>query len=313
MTDPSVLVGAEHFSDAAVYRLRDDLAIVQTVDFFSPIVDDPFTFGQIAAANALSDCFAMGADARTCLNIVGYPDNVLPMDVLAEILAGGAERVGFAGATVVGGHSVRDQEIKYGLAVTGTVDPARMLTNAGARPGDVLVLTKPLGTGLVTTARKKGNCPDPVLQGAVDSMRALNLSAGDGARELGASGATDITGFGLAVHAGEMAAASGATLAIELARLPLLDGALGLATSEHHSRASKTNREHASALIQHSSEPETPLLEFLFDPQTSGGLLVAIEGSRADALIARCADAGLGQAAVIGEVMAPGSASLVIR
>jgi len=307
VADPSVLVGAEHYSDAAVYRLRDDLAIVQTVDFFSPTVDDPYTFGQIAASNALSDCFAIGAEARTCLNIVGYPDDKLDMDILGEILAGGAERVGLAGATVVGGHSVRDQEIKYGLAVTGTVDPRRMLTNAGARPGHVLVLTKALGTGLITTADKKGACPPEVLAGAIESMKTLNRGAGEAARDLLASGVTDITGFGLAVHAGEMAIASGVTLALDLERLPLLEGAEALATPEHHCRASKTNREHGERglRLERDELAGSARAEFLFDPQTSGGLLVAIAPSSAQELIARCGESGLGDAVVVGEVKEP--------
>jgi len=311
MRDPNLIVGAEHFSDAGVYRLAPDLAIVQTVDFFAPNVDDPFTFVQIAAANALSDCYAMGAAPRTALNIVGFPDSDLELDVLTDILRGGAERVQKAGAVIVGGHSVRDSEVKYGLAVTGTVNPERMLTNAGAKVGHVLVLTKPLGTGFITTASRKDNCPPQTLKAAISSMSALNAAASTAAVALGASAATDITGFGLAVHAQELATASGVSLTINIASLPVIEGALDLATPDNYSRANATNRSHAEPSMRIEASQDNHL-EFLFDPQTSGGLLVAIDEQHANEFISRCKTGGLSQTAVIGSVHERAESTLII-
>lgn len=216
--DPNLLVGAEGFSDAGVYRLRDDLLIVKSLDFFPPLVDDPFTFGQIAAANSLSDVYAMGAQPIIVLNIVGFPDDKLDLEILGEILRGGSERVQLAGAVVAGGHSVRDVEIKYGMCVTGTVKPDQLMTNSNAQPGDALVLTKALGTGFVTTAFKAGKCDDDTLAAAVDGMISLNKAANEAAVQCQASATTDITGFGLAGHANEMAQASGVTVQLQMDR-----------------------------------------------------------------------------------------------
>ncbi len=226
--DPNLIVGADTFSDAGVYRLRDDLYLVQTVDFFPPLIDDPYQFGQIAAANSLSDVFTMGARPVTALNIVGFPDKQLDMQILHEILAGGASKVIEAGAVIVGGHSVRDAEIKYGLSVTGVVEPAQLLTNAAARPGDLLVLTKSLGTGFITTAGKAGKCSPEVLQAAIASMAQLNMIGRDAALAAGAHAATDVTGFGLAGHAGEIARASHVTICLDVANLPGLPQAVEL-------------------------------------------------------------------------------------
>src|SRR5947209_17748041 len=224
-SDPNLLVGTETSDDAGVYRLTDDLALVQTIDFFPPVVNDPFVYGQIAAANALSDVYAMGGTPKTALNLVGYPDDKDPsMEWLGKILMGGAERCTTAGAVILGGHTVRDAEIKYGLAVTGLVHPQKVLTNAAARPGDRLVLTKPLGTGFVTTAHRANECPDEVFQAACASMTQLNDVGMKAMLEAGAHSATDITGFGLAGHAYGMAQGSGATLVLELSRLPLIPG-----------------------------------------------------------------------------------------
>lgn len=307
-TDPDLLIGAEQFSDAGVYRLAPDLAIVQTCDFFAPIVDDPFIFGQIAAANAMGDVYAMGARPKTALNIVGFPDRDLELSVLTEILRGGAERVLAAGAVIVGGHSVRDSEVKYGLAVTGVVHPERMLTNARARPGDALVLTKALGTGLIATAARAGRCPDDVLDGAQASMIALNKDASEAAVALGARSATDITGFGLAGHALEMAQASGVTLEIELGALPALPGAMELAVPENHSGATATNRAYVGDQIE-LPDGAGARAELLFDPQTSGGLLVAIEPARAPELVVRLG----APAAVIGRVIERSAKALIVR
>ncbi len=300
--DPNLLIGPEHFSDAGVYRVSDDLAIVQTVDFFPPLVDDPFVFGQIAAANSISDVYATGGQPRTALNIVGFPDKDAPLEILNQILAGGADKVREAGAVIVGGHSVRDAEIKYGLAVTGFVDPRKMMTNRAARPGDVLVLTKALGTSFVVTAHRAGTCPPAILAFAVDSMVKLNKSAAEAAMLLGARAATDVTGFGLAGHALELAEASGATVVLELAKVPLLVGAEALARAGNQSRANKSNRDFTAPRTRVESDADELKLEFCFDPQTSGGLLIAIASDRADELVARCRAGGAPQADVVGFV-----------
>jgi len=301
VTDPNLLVGAEGFSDAGIYRIHDTLALVQTVDFFPPVVDDPYAYGQIAAANSLSDVYAMGGEPKTVLNIVGFPDNKLPMSVLEEILRGGAERVTAAGAVILGGHSVRDAEIKFGLSVTGFVDPAKMMTNRAAKPGDVLVLTKALGTGFITTANRKGECPADVLAAAVDSMTQLNRDASRAAVSLGARAATDITGFALAGHGGEMAESSGVTLRFHIDALPALPGALDLAKAGHLSRANKSNREFVEKFSRFDVADDRALL--LFDPQTSGGLLVALAADRADEFVQRCRAAGMQRTAIVGEVL----------
>ena len=300
--DPNLLVGAEHFSDAGVYRLSAELAIVQSVDFFPPLVDDPFVFGQIAAANSLSDVYACGAEPRTVLNIVCFPDNELDLAILSRILAGGAERVEEAGAVVVGGHSVRDKEIKYGLAVTGTVRPDELFTNAGARPGDVLYLTKPLGTGYVTTANKKGACPEALLAEACQSMVTLNAGASRAARAAGASAVTDVTGFGLLGHAVELALASDVTITLELEALPRFNGVLALVEAGFRNRAVKSNREWAEQYAAFRCTPESPLLELACDPQTSGGLLVSVPASKASVFEQHAREEGVLTVAKVGTV-----------
>jgi selenide,water dikinase len=274
--DPNLLVGAETSDDAGVYLLADGLAIVQTIDFFPPVVDDPYVYGQIAAANAISDVYAMGGVPRTALNLVGFPDDELPLEILGKILDGGLERVLAARATLIGGHTVRDTEIKYGLAVTGVVEPARVLTNAQARPGDVLFLTKPLGTGFVTTAHKVERCPPAAFAAACQSMIALNDGAARAAAELGVRSATDITGFGLVGHGNEMAAASGATIVLHLDALPLLEGTEPLAAKGYLTRASATNATFVADVLREADGLDPVRREFLFDAQTSGGLLLAV-------------------------------------
>src|SRR5438270_1252955 len=228
--DPNLIVGTETHDDAGVYRLTDDLALVQTIDFFPPVVDDPYVYGQIAAANALSDVYAMGGEPKTVLNLIGYPDDELgEYDWLARIIEGGAERCQVAGAVILGGHSVRDKEIKFGLSVTGTVHPKKVWTNAGAKPGDKLVLTKALGTGFVATAAKREQCPPETLKAACDSMIQLNAGARDAILAIGGVHAvTDITGFGFCGHAYEMATGANVTLVIDVNALPLLPGAVKL-------------------------------------------------------------------------------------
>ena len=311
--DPNLIVGAEGFSDAGVYRLRDDLLIVQSLDFFPPLVDDPFTFGQIAAANSLSDIYAMGGKPKTALNIVGFPDDKLDLSVLGEILQGGADRVQLAGAVIAGGHTVRDTEIKYGLSATGVVHPDKLLTNRAAQPGDCLVLTKALGTGFVTTAFKAGRCPDETLATACQSMIMLNSSGSEPAVAVGAHSATDITGFGLAGHASEMAQASDVTVVIELEKLPLLPGAKELAQRGNKTRASATNRRFAEQHTSIEGAPDPLLQEFAFDAQTSGGLLISVSADMADDLVQQARDAGAAAATIIGKVLESSDVSLILR
>ena len=311
--DPRLIVGPEGFSDAGVYQLRDDLLIVQSLDFFPPLVDDPFLFGQIAAANSLSDIYAMGARPTTALNIVGFPDDKLDLAVLGEILRGGAERVQQAGAVIAGGHTVRDTEIKYGLSVTGVVEPDKLLTNQRAQPGDALVLTKALGTGFVTTAFKAGRCPDEVLAAATASMMALNKAGSEAAVETGAHAATDITGFGLAGHACEMAQSSNVTLVLQLDRLPILPGAAELAESGNKTRASATNRSFVEPMMRVETQPDPTRFEMLFDAQTSGGLLISVAADRADELLAKIHTAGAQSACLVGSVLEKQDRALVIR
>lgn len=313
LTDARVLVGTETHDDAGVYQLTDDLAIVQTIDFFPPVVDDPYVYGQIAAANALSDIYAMGAEPRTVLNLVGYPDNELgEYDWLARILAGGAERCTAAGAVILGGHSVRDKEIKFGLSVTGVVHPKKVLTNAGAKPGDKLVLTKGLGTGFVTTANKKGVCPPDTLKAACDSMVQLNAIGRDAAFAAGGVHAiTDITGFGFCGHGYEMADGSGVTLVIDVNALPLLPGADRLTT--YRTRASKTNREYVAKFVRLEGPVDPIRAEFLWDAQTSGGLLISVEPGKADALVEEARKRGATRTAVIGEVTEKREVALVFK
>ena len=297
-----LLVGTEDFSDAGVFRLRPDLCIVQSLDFFPPLVDDPFIFGQIAATNSLSDIYAMGAIPRTALNIVGFPDDELDLDVLNTILKGGAERIKKADALLIGGHTVRDTEIKYGLSVTGTADPNNLLTNAGAKPGHLLLLTKPLGTGFITTANKKGKCPEASYTATLESMIRLNAAAGESALALDASASTDITGFGLAGHAREMASASNVTLAIDLEKLPLLPEAVALGANGFRTRASKSNFVFLEDAVSIAPNVDQDLLAIVFDPQTSGGLLVALPEANAGEFMDRCEAADGYRPSVVGSV-----------
>jgi selenide,water dikinase len=313
VTDPNVLVGSETHDDAGVYRLTDEIAMVQTIDFFPPVVDDPFVYGQIAAANALSDIYAMGGTPRTGLNLIGYPDDKESLDWLGEICRGGAERFQAAGAVIVGGHTVRDAEIKFGYAVTGVIHPDRIYTNASARPGDKLVLTKALGTGFVTTAHKAGACPEETLAAACASMVQLNDIGRDAMIEAGAHAATDITGFGLAGHGFEMAEGSGTTLVLEMNRLPLLPGARELARRPYLTRASATNASYVAPGLQVEGKVDAARLEFFYDAQTSGGLLISVPAEGADALVAKVQSRGATAACIVGEVVERDGSALIVR
>jgi selenide,water dikinase len=276
-------------------------------------VDDPYVYGQIAAANALSDVYAMGAAPRTALNLVGFPDDKEPLDWLAEIFRGGAERCQAAGVVIVGGHTVRDSEIKFGYAITGVVHPDRFYTNANAKVGDKLVLTKALGTGFVTTAHKANACPQETYQLACASMIQLNDIGRDAMLEVGAHAATDITGFGLAGHAFEMAKGSGNTLVVELSKLPLLSGSEVLARRPFLTRASATNAVYVDAALRIEGKPDPVRLQFFYDAQTSGGMLISVPADRAEALVQSARGRGAADTCVIGEVIERDTASLVVR
>jgi selenide,water dikinase len=284
--DPRLLIGRETFDDAGVFVLADDLALIQTVDFFAPIVDDPYTFGRIAAANALSDVYAMGGEPLTALNIVGFPAGKAPIEILTEILRGGQDAVHEAGAVIAGGHSIIDEEIKYGLSVTGRAHPGRLLTNAAAQPDDVLLLTKPLGTGILSTAAKAGTLDDEAYRAMIASMSALNRVASTVALELGARCATDITGFGLLGHASHIARASNVTLVIDPARVPLLPGAAAAWRRGARTGGAERNSAYLDPLVEWGSVTEEQRA-LLIDPQTSGGLLVALPESAARRYLAR--------------------------
>jgi selenide,water dikinase len=280
--DANVLVGFETADDAGVYRVRDDLALVQTVDFFTPIVDDPFDFGRIAATNALSDVYAMGATPVSALNLVAFPVDTLGPEVLTEILRGGAAVAADAGVAIVGGHSIDDPEPKYGMAVTGVVHPDEVLTNAGARPGDALVLTKPLGAGAVSTAVKRG-VPDPPLAAAVEVMTTLNRDASLAARAAGAHALTDVTGFGLLGHLRELAAASGLAASVDASAIPAIDGVLEL-LADPSERAvaggTRRNAEHAASFATFADGVGAARRWLVCDAMTSGGLLAAVAPER---------------------------------
>jgi len=300
---PDLLVGTATADDAGVFRIAPDLALVQTVDFFSPVVDDPFEFGAIAAANALSDVYAMGGEPRTALNIACFPQQGVPVEVLREILRGGLAKAQEAGVVVVGGHTVADDEIKFGMAVTGFVHPDRILRNVGARPGDVLLLTKPLGTGIVATAIKHGVGTVEEHAAAIATMAALNASAARVLRDFAVHACTDVTGFGLLGHTYEMAHGSDVLLAIEAESLPILPGARRLAAEGHLTGGCRRNREWLGDKIAVASTLAADLVELAFDPQTSGGLLSALPASDAQRALDVLAGAGV-QAVVVGAVEA---------
>lgn len=309
--DPNVLVGFATNDDAGVYRLSDELALVQTVDFFTPIVDDPTAYGQIAAANSLSDVYAMGGRPLTALALVCFPEKG-DTDILEKIMAGGLSKMTEAGCTVVGGHSIRDEELKFGYAVTGTVNPKKVWTNSGARPGDRLLLTKPLGTGVITTALKKGAAKDAWVEAATRTMVQLNRAAAEALAPFEIHGATDVTGFGLIGHARELAAGSGVSLRFDSSKLEWLDGALDCARAGHFAGGLKNNRDFLGGCVEFAPGVSADVQSLLFDPQTSGGLLVALAPDQAEAAAKALRQAG-SAAMTIGEVLPKTSPLLAVR
>jgi len=314
-TDDRVLVDFRTADDAGVFKWESGPALVQTVDFFTPIVDDPYIYGQIAAANAVSDIYAMGGRPLTALAIAGFPKEGLDRDVIRAIFLGGFDKLREASVSLLGGHTIQDQEIKFGYAVTGAIDPARILTNAGAKAGDLLFLTKPLGTGIVGTAIKFDRAPSALIDDAVRSMRTLNRAAAEALQTLPPGtihACTDITGFGLAGHGSELARASGVTLVIDAKKLPLLRGVLAIA-STNRSGGMGSNREHFGGMIQVDPALDGALELLLYDPQTSGGLLIAVSPDAADAASKALADAHV-EASLIGTVEPPADGfNIVVR
>jgi selenide,water dikinase len=305
-TDPRILVDYRTADDAGVYAWEGGPALVQTVDFFTPIVDDPYLYGQIAAANALSDVYAMGGRPLTALAIAAFPEDDLDTETIAAIFRGGFDKLREAGVALLGGHTVRDREIKFGYSITGAVDPKRILTNAGAKAGDRLILTKPLGTGIVGTAIKFGRAPQHVVDHAVTSMRTLNKAAAEAIAAVdGVHACTDITGFGLMGHASEMAAASHVTIAIDATMVPVFPGVLEM-VGENKSGGMKTNQEHFGSGVDFGSGVSAELRSLFFDPQTSGGLFIAVAPDHADAAIAALETAEI-QAKFVGIVESPGT------
>ncbi|MBI5783157.1 MAG: selenide, water dikinase SelD [Gammaproteobacteria bacterium] len=310
-TDPDLLVGPETSDDAGVYRLADNLALLNTVDFFPPIVDDPYTYGQIAAANALSDIYAMGGRPITALNLVAFPREGLALEVLHEILRGGGDKLEEAGVALVGGHTVADPEVKYGMAITGLVDPVRLIRNSGAQPGDRLILTKPIGVGIIATALKQERAEASLVERAATVMRRLNRAAAETMLQHDAHACTDITGYGLLGHALEMARASGVQLCIEYQKVPHFPEALNLCASGIRSNGLLSNRSAFSESVRFDDAVPEVWRELLFDPQTSGGLLIALPEAEAPRLLQRLRENDI-EAFEIGHVTGRGVGEIAV-
>jgi selenide, water dikinase len=300
--DPNLLVGLDTSDDAGVYKLTDDLAIIQTVDFFTPIVDDPYMFGQIAAANSLSDVYAMGGVPKTVMNIVGYPIKTLGPEPLTEILKGAADKVKESGALIVGGHSIDDNEPKFGLSVTGLVHPEKVFKNIGAKPGDALVITKPIGVGIQTTAIKRDALSEEQLTKVIDTMATLNKVAAECLSDFHPNAVTDITGFGLLGHAQEVAKGSNVTMEISYTNVPILTGTVELGTQGIIPGGTKANHRWIKDVVAYSDEVTELEQYILCDAVTSGGLLVSLPKDEAERYVALLHEHGIQDAAIVGEV-----------
>jgi len=311
IVDPRALVSSGTVDDAGVYSLNDDTALVVTLDFFTPVVNDPTDFGRIAAANSLSDVYAMGGTPLVALNIMCFPDGELPSSVMADILLGGHEKVSEAGALVLGGHSVSDRELKFGLAVVGTVDPNAIVSNAGARVGDTLVMTKPIGTGVLATALKEDELSPEGTAIITELMSTLNRAAAEAMVEAGATAATDVTGFGLVGHASEMANASGMTVEISVEDVPLVEGALDTLERGLAPGGLFSNQHYYSAFVESRTRADARTVELMYDPQTSGGLLVALPEGALEAFEKALSARG-GESWVVGRVVERGERALVL-
>jgi selenide,water dikinase len=311
--DPNVLVGFDHADDAGVYQIAPDQALVQTVDFFTPVVDDPYTFGQIAATNALSDIYAMGGKPLTALALVCFPEKA-DLEILERILAGGLSKMIEAGCTVIGGHSIRDDETKFGYSVTGLIHPKKVLTNAGAKPGDALIFTKALGTGVISTAIKKGKAEPAWIDAAIQSMTTLNKRAAEviGEAEYRVHAMTDVTGFGLIGHAREIALASEVSLRLHANRIPLLAGALDSVRAGHIPGGLNNNRDFAECVVGYDGGVPEDVKSLLFDPQTAGGLLISVASEDSAQLTRSLNTAGV-SATEIGEVLVRTKPLITVR
>ncbi len=302
MSNSNVIRGMETLDDAGVYRISDEIAIIQTIDFFTPIVDDAYTFGQIAAANALSDVYAMGGRPITALNLLCFPMERLATSVLEEVLQGGMDKIREADVALIGGHSVDDPELKYGLSVTGTVHPDRLVTNDGARPGDQLILTKRLGTGIISTALKRKAASGDLIERVTRSMATLNRKASEVMQAVGVNACTDVTGYALLGHAAEMAEGSGVSLRFDHSTIPHFPEVLGFAKDGLCPGGLARNRDYYQPHVSFTDSIPEHVRDILFDPQTSGGLLISVSGDRAADLVARLHASGVADSAIIGEV-----------
>ncbi len=303
----------EKAEDAGVYKLTDELAIVQTLDFFTPIVDEPYTFGQIAAVNALSDVYAMGGKPLTAMNIVCFPQNIMPISILKDILAGGLDKIREAGVLLVGGHSVEDTELKYGLSVTGTIHPSKVVLNTGTRAGDRLILTKPLGTGIISTAIKGDMASAGAIAGIVKSMTTLNRKASEQMQAVGVNAGTDVTGFGLLGHACEMIEGTDVGMVIDSAAVPYFPEAKELAEMGMIPGGLHRNRDFRKNMVDITESVPQFLADILFDPQTSGGLLIAVPEVKAADLLERLRKEGVAEAVIIGEVVAEPKGRITVK
>jgi selenide,water dikinase len=313
MSDPNLIAGPERAEDAGVYKLTNDLAIVQTVDFFTPIVDDAYQFGQIAAANALSDVYAMGGQPLTALNIVCFPQNTMDISVLRNVLRGGLDKMHEAGVILVGGHTIEDPELKYGLAVTGTAHPDKVVHNNTARSGDRLILTKPLGTGIISTAIKGGEAGEESIKSIVKSMSALNAAASEAMQAVGVSAATDVTGFGLLGHASEMIEGTEVGLVIDSSTVPYFPQAKALAGMGMIPGGLHRNRDYRQHMVDIDDGVPGFIQDVLFDPQTSGGLLIAVPEKKASQLLKLLHEKGVAEAVIIGEVTAGNKGRIAVK
>jgi selenide,water dikinase len=309
--DENLLIGFDKADDAGVYRLRDDLAIVQTLDFFTPIVDDAYDYGRIAALNSINDVWAMAGTPLTAMAITCFPKKGVDSAILGDIMRGGLDTLNKYGVTLIGGHSVDNEQIMFGYSVTGIIDPNKIASNAGARPGDVIILTKPIGTGVISTGIKRGQVSAEVVDGSVATMLTPGKFAAEAMREFDVKGATDVTGFSLLGHAWEMAKASEVTIEIDAAEVPLLDGALELAAAGMLTSGDKTNRAYIGDDVALGEQIDRNLLRLMFDPQTAGGLLISVPRERADALLARLRE-NYPHASVMARVIEKGPHSIVV-
>ncbi len=308
-----MIVGLKDADDAGVYKLSNDLALIQTVDFFTPVVDDPYLFGQIAAANAFSDVYAMGGKPLTAMNVVCFPVKTMDITVLREILKGGLDKIEEAQATLVGGHSIEDSELKYGLSVTGTIHPENIVTNGGAKPGDILILTKPLGTGIINTAIKAKIASEKSIKIATHLMTTLNGTASESMQSVGVNSCTDITGFGFLGHACEMAQASSVGMVIHASSIPLLYEAKEYARKGMVPAGTHRNRKFRAHQIEISPSLSPEVIDILFDPQTSGGLLLSVAQGKSEELLSRLLETGIEEATIIGEITSQARGEIICK